>query len=174
MENSVISIDELNNLSKETIILLYSQLSQNMSLMSEQFKAMAAQSDKNTESLQKQNEQLLAQITDLKEQIAILTQQRFGSRSEKNLSIPGQLSFDFDGSLMFNEAEAIVLDELPDEKPMEEVITYTRRKAGKRKENLVNIDTLPVVHALSEEELNQKFSNGWHELEDECSGQAFL
>lgn len=167
MENSVISIDELNNLPKEAIILLYTQLSQNMVILSEQFKTMSAQSDKNAENLQKQNEQLLAQITDLKEQIAILTQQRFGSRSEKNLSIPGQLSFDFDGSLIFNEAEAIVTDELPNEKPLEEVITYTRRKAGKRKENLVNIDTLPVVHALSEEELNQKFPNGWHELEDE-------
>lgn len=167
MENINISTDELNKLSKDTLILLYTQISKNMALMSEQFDAVMAQNEKNSKALQKQNEDLLAQIENLNEQIAILTQHRFGSRSEKNLNIPGQISFDYDGNLVFNEAEAIVTGELPKEAPIEEVITYKRRKPGKREANLVNVDRVAITHELTTEELNEKFPNGWHELKEE-------
>ena len=113
MENSVISTDELNKLPREAVVILCSQMSQNISLMSNQLELMSAQNKNNSkqlEQMQKQNEDLLKLVADLKEQVAILTQQRFGSKSEKNLLIPGQMAFDFDGTLIFNEAEATVPD----------------------------------------------------------------
>ncbi len=170
MENSVISMDELNKLPREAVVILCSQMSQNISLMSNQLELMSAQNENNSkqlEQMQKQNEDLLKLVADLKEQVAILTQQRFGSKSEKNLSIPGQMAFDFDGTLIFNEAEATVPDELPEETPIEEVITYSRKKPGKRQQNIVDVDVEIAVHDLSEEELNALFPNGWKRLDDE-------
>ena len=86
-------------------------------MMSNQLELMSAQNENNAkqlEQVQKQNADLLKLVADLKEQVAILTQHRFGAKSEKNLSIPGQIAFDFDGTLIFNEAEALVPDELPE------------------------------------------------------------
>ena len=170
MKNSVISTDELNKLPREAVVILCSQMSQNMTLMSNQLELMSAQNENNSkqlEQMQKQNEDLLKLVADLREQVAILTQQRFGSKSEKNLSIPGQIAFDFDGTLIFNEAEATVSNELPEETPIEEVITYSRKKPGKRQQNIVDVDMEVTVHDLSEEEFNALFPNGWKRLDDE-------
>ena len=71
MENFTLSLDELNKLPKNAIALLYLQLSESFSILS-------AQSQK----IQNQNERLIRQIEDLQEQVAILTQQRFGKRTE--------------------------------------------------------------------------------------------
>lgn len=161
MENSSISRDELNNLSKETIIFLFMQQNENLTLIKSQYQTLAAQNEFSNEQLKT----LQKQISDLQEQIAILTQHRFGSKSEKNL--PGQLSFDINGNLIFNEAEAIVTGDIPKESPIEQVITYTRKKTNKRDVSLADIDTEAVVHELTEEELKEKFPKGWHELEEE-------
>lgn len=67
MENITLTLDELNKMPKNAIALLYIQ-------MSESFTILSAQSQK----IQDQNERLIHQIEDLQEQIAILTQQRFG------------------------------------------------------------------------------------------------
>lgn len=166
MENSIISTDELNNLSKETIILLFTQQSQNFKIISDQYQTLISQSEKHEAENKEYINQLMAQIADLKEQVAILTQQRFGSRSEKNLDIPGQLSIPFDDVCVFNEVEAVAPDDLS-ESSLEEVITYTRKKPGKRSTNISAVDKEVVYHDLTEEELCEKFPNGWHELDEE-------
>lgn len=71
MENITLTLDELNKMPKNAIALLYIQ-------MSESFTILSAQSQK----IQDQNERLIHQIEDLQEQIAILTQQRFGKRTK--------------------------------------------------------------------------------------------
>lgn len=81
MENKRISIDELNNLSKETISLLYLQTFEML------------------QNLQAQNASLIAQVEDLKQQMAILINQRFGKHSEKLSQLPGQLSFNMDDTV---------------------------------------------------------------------------
>ena len=65
MENKKISIDELNKLSKETISMLYLQTFEML------------------QNLQAQNASLTAQVEDLKQQMAVLINQRFGRHSEK-------------------------------------------------------------------------------------------
>lgn len=78
MKDQLFTEEKLNILPKETIIMLLLQQNENFRILSGQSAA-----------IQKQNEQLLKQVEDLKEQLAILTRQRFGTRSEKNLQISG-------------------------------------------------------------------------------------
>lgn len=61
----------------------------------------------------------------------------------------------------------MVPDDIPAESPIEQVITYTRKKTSKRDVSLADIDTESVTHELSEEELRKNFPNGWHELDKE-------
>lgn len=72
MENTTLTLDELNKMPKNAIVLLYMQ-------MSESFSILSAQSQK----IQDQNERLIRQIEDLQEQVAILTQQRFGKKRKR-------------------------------------------------------------------------------------------
>lgn len=64
--------NELNKLSKDAIIMLFLQLSDSFEMQSHQL-----------DILQKQNEKLSSQISNLQESIAVLTQQRFGRKTEK-------------------------------------------------------------------------------------------
>lgn len=147
---------ELNNLPKEAIAFMYLQQSQSFKLLSDQNKV-----------IQKQNEQLIKQVEDLKEQIAILTQHRFGKRSEKSGQISGQLSFDLETGMIFNEAESLVDAGIPAEPVIEEVIVRRKRSKGKRDINLQDIETETVFHSCTEKQLNARFPKGCHELPDE-------
>lgn len=111
MENTALTLDELNKMPKNTIALLYMQ-------MSESFSILSAQSRK----IQDQNERLIRQIEDLQEQAAILTQQRFGKRTETDKQVMGQLSFSLDNMCILNEAEALVENGIPEETDIEKVI----------------------------------------------------
>ena len=97
IENFTLSLDELNKLPKNAIALLYLQ-------MSESFSILSAQSQK----IQNQNERLIRQIEDLQEQVAILTQQRFGKRTEVDKQILGQLSLSLEDINVLNEAEVLI------------------------------------------------------------------
>ena len=108
MENITLTLDELNKMPKNAIALLYIQ-------MSESFTILSAQSQK----IQDQNERLIHQIEDLQEQIAILTQQRFGKRTETDKQVMGQLSFSLENMCVLNEAEALVENGIPDEPDIE-------------------------------------------------------
>lgn len=107
MENITLTLDELNKMPKNAIALLYMQ-------MSESFTILSAQSQK----IQDQNERLIRQIEDLQEQIAILTQQRFGKRTETDNQVLGQLAFSLENMCILNEAEVLVENGIPDEPDM--------------------------------------------------------
>ena len=74
MDKNVFTTDELNKLPKEMLVILYSNLYESFRILSEQ----------NT-MIQQQNEQLIRQVEKLREQVAILTNHRFGTRSERKL-----------------------------------------------------------------------------------------
>lgn len=141
MENKRISIDELNKLSKETISMLYLQTFEML------------------QNLQAQNANLITQVEDLKQQMAILINQRFGKRSEKLSQLPGQLSFNIDDPAVFNEIEVITDHGFAEEPSLEEVVPeHIRRKRpkGKRAVDLSGIEVEVVNHYLPEDILNSE------------------
>lgn len=156
MENFTLSLDELNKLPKNAIALLYLQ-------MSESFSILSAQSQK----IQNQNERLIRQIEDLQEQVAILTQQRFGKRTEVDKQILGQLSLSLEDINVLNEAEVLIENRIPEETDIEKVIAPRKRTKGKRALNLEGIEVEVINHDCSEEELQKYFPKGWHAMGDE-------
>ncbi len=144
MENFTLSLDELNKLPKNAIALLYLQ-------MSESFSILSAQSQK----IQNQNERLIRQIEDLQEQVAILTQQRFGKRTEVDKQILGQLSLSLEDINVLNEAEVLIENRIPEETDIEKVIAPRKRTKGKRALNLEGIEVEVINHDCSEEELQK-------------------
>lgn len=155
MENTAFSSRELNTLSKEALILLYTQMSENFALLSEQNK-----------TIQKQNELLLRQVENLREQLAVLTQQRFGKKSEARDQMEGQLSFELENCVL-NEAEVLTENGIPEEPRIEEVVIRRKKAKGKRDLNLKDIEVEVITHACPEEELQEKFPKGYHRLDDE-------
>lgn len=115
MENNTLTLDELNKLPKNAIALLYMQ-------MSESFALLAAQN----KTIQEQNELLIKKTEDLKEQLAILTQHRFGRKTESEKQVLGQLSFSLDDMCILNEAEVLTENGIPQEREFEKVVV--RRK----------------------------------------------
>lgn len=143
--------------------MLYLQMRESFTLLSEQNQAVQAQSA----TIQKQNELLLRQVEDLKQQVAVLTQQRFGKHSETNAQVMGQLSFDLENQCILNEAESLVENGIPEEPEIETVVIHRKKTKGKRKLNLSEIEVEVVTHECSEEELREQFPDGWHCLNDE-------
>lgn len=156
MSEFKISKDELNNLSKDALILMFLQLSESFSLLSEQNKI-----------IQQQNEQLLRQSEDLKQQLAVLTAQRFGRKSETNSQTIGQLSLDLENMCVLNEAESLIEQGIPVEPVMETVLVRRPRPKGKRDINLKDIEVEVISHECTDKELAKQFPAGWHSLPDE-------
>lgn len=159
MENKAISVDELNNLPKEAISVLYIQTFE----MLQNLQAQNA-------SILKQNSDLITQVEDLKQQIAILINQRFGNKSEKLSQMPGQLSLNFDDPDIFNEVEVIADYGLPEEPSVNEIIperVIRKRPKGKRAVDLSGIEVEVVSHYLTDDALNKKLPNGWHKLKED-------
>ena len=132
MESKAISVEELNKLPREAITILYLQTFEMLQKMQEQ-----------NDSILKQNTSLVSQVEDLKQQLAILINQRFGKKSERFSQIPGQLTLNFDDPTMFNEVEVITDNGLVDEPPMDEVAPEQirrKRPKGKRAVDLAGID----------------------------------
>ena len=153
MENITLTLDELNKMPKNAIVMLYMQ-------MSESFTILSAQNQK----IQDQNERLIHQIEDLQEQVAILTQHRFGKRTETDKQVIGQLSFSLDNMCVLNEAEVLVENGIPDEPDIEKVVIRRKRSKGKRELNLQDIEVEVINHDCSEEELQKHFPKGWHSM----------
>lgn len=159
MKNKAISIDELNNLSKETISILYLQTFEMLQNLQEQ-----------NASILKQNADLIAQVADLKQQMDVLIAQRFGKRTEKLSQMPGQLVFNMDDPAVFNEIEVITDEGIAPEPSAEEVVPeHIRRKRpkGKRAVDLSGLEVEVVNHYLTEDILNSEMPKGWHQMEDE-------
>ena len=140
--------NELNKLSKDAIIMLFLQLSDSFEMQSHQL-----------DILQKQNEKLSSQISNLQESIAVLTQQRFGRKTEKTNTFAGQLTFDLETMNIINEAEKILEDGEPEEPAIDTVVkAHVRKKTkGKREENLSRVEHQVEEHYLSEEQLKEIF-----------------
>lgn len=100
------------------------------------------------------------------EQVTVLTNQKFGQSSEK-LHDNRQLSFtEIDGEivLFFNEAEVLVDEEVEEEKTK----PISKKRKGKRADDLKDIPKILVEHTLSEEELKEAFGDdNWKRLPDE-------
>lgn len=82
--------DELNNLSKDALIMLLLQQTESMKLLTAQV------------------ENLNRQISSLQENLAVLIQNGFGRKTEKTDTISTQLSFDPETMEIINEAEMLL------------------------------------------------------------------
>ena len=82
--------DELNNLSKDALIMLLLQQTESMKLLTAQV------------------ENLNRQISSLQENLAVLTQNRFDRKTEQTDTISTQLSFDPETMEIINEAEMLL------------------------------------------------------------------
>lgn len=146
-----LSEEQLNTLNKEALVIIVASLQDQLSSMKDQLDTANAQlSDTNR------------QIELLTEQIRIMNQRKFGKQSETASGIDGQLSL-FDS---FNEAEA-TQDSTVSEPEITEVVisSYKRSKIkGKREEDLDGLPARIIEHKLSDEELKEKFPNGYKEL----------
>ena len=112
--------DELNNLSKDALIMLLLQQTESMKLLTAQV------------------ENLNRQISSLQENLVVLTQNRFGRKTEQTDTIGTQLSFDPETMEIINEAEMLLESGIPEEPTYETVVkAHTRKKRqGKRDEDL--------------------------------------
>ena len=149
-----LSDEQLNNLNKEALVIIVASLQDQLISMQNQLDTANAQlSDTNR------------QIELLTEQIRIMNQRQFGRHSEAASDIDGQLSL-FDS---FNEVE-FAQDPSAKEPEITEVIisSYKRSKSkGKREADLDGLPARVIEHKLSEEELSEKFPNGYKELPEE-------
>ena len=101
-------------------------------------------------SMQDQLTQMNARLDALTEQIAIANSQRFGRRTEKLSEFAGQGSFDEDGNLYFNEAEAIC-DKVPEpEEPGLETVLRKRTPRPKGKKD-ADLRDFPVIQLPTED-----------------------
>lgn len=76
-----------------------------------------------------QVENLNVQISSLQESLAVLTQNRFGRKTEKTSTLDTQLSFDPDTMEIINEAEKLLENGIPEEPGIETVVkAHTRQK----------------------------------------------
>ena len=147
-----LSAEQLNTLDKDALIIIIASLQEQLSSMSKQLDDANARLTDNSR-----------QIELLTEQIRIMNQRQFGRKSESNLSeMDGQLTI-FDS---FNEAEVLLRADSPE--PVIEEVTissYRRSKSkGKREADLDGLPARIFEHKLSEEELAQKFPDGYKEL----------
>lgn len=159
MKIKMMTQEELNNLPKGALAQMYMQLTNSFNVVNKQL-----------EALQKQNNTLISQMSNLQDHIAVLTQQRFGRKTEKLSNITSdQLTMNLDDIMeIFNEVESSVIGDLPEE-PEIETVTYTRKKRkGKREEDLSGIEVVvePTIE-LSEDELSTHFPYGYKRLPDE-------
>lgn len=147
-----LSDEQLNNLGKDALVILVASLQ-------EQLDSLRKQLDDANTHLADNNRQ----IEFLTEQIRLMNQRHFGRKAEANLSeTDGQLTL-FDS---FNEVEGFQKPDLA-EPSVEEVTISSYRRSKTKGRRDADLDGLPArifEHRLSEEELAEKFPNGYKEL----------
>lgn len=146
--------DQLNKMDKALLIELFLGLQDQM------------------EDLTKETHALNEKMQLMMEQLVLGKQQRFG-RSTERMEDPEQICFmEIDGKIVFfNEAEAV--SDLEIEEPEElELQKVSRRKKGKKDQDLTGIPVRRIDHYLTEQELEDEFGeNGWKQLPDTISRQ---
>ncbi|WMJ90195.1 IS66 family transposase [Anaerocolumna sp. MB42-C2] len=150
--------EKLNNVPHEFLVEMYMQLQRSFDIINDQL-----------ETVQGQNTELMKQLKNLQDKVDILTEYRFGRKSEKNLSDPGQLTLNLETGEVFNEAEQLA-DEHPlsEEPDIEEVIVRRRKSKGKRAEDIKDVERIvePTI-TIPDEELAVLFPSGYRMLPDE-------
>ena len=153
--------EQLNNLNKEALVIIASSMQSQLVFMQEQLDNANAQlADTNR------------QIELLTEQIRIMNQRQFGKKSEASSEIEGQMSL-FDS---FNEVDATADSSTPEPEITEVIISSYKRSKTKGKRD-IDLDGLPariIEHKLSDEELAEKFPNGYKELPAEIYKRLLL
>jgi len=144
----ILTDEQLNTLDKDALIVMFSALQSQYASMEEKL------ADNNR------------QIEILTEQLKLMNQRFFGKKSEAALTeVEGQLSL-FDA---FNEAEYLKDSSVAEPEITEIIISSYKRSKTKGKRD-VDLDGLPariIEHKLSEEELAEKFPEGYKELPHE-------
>ena len=147
-----LSDEQLNNLNKEALIVIVSALQDQLRVLQSQLDHANAQlSDTNR------------QIELLTEQIRVMNQRFFGRKSETSApEVDGQLSL-FDS---FNEVEYLKQDSSKEPEITEIIIpSYHRKKSvGKRDADLSGLPARIIEHTLSDDELADRFPDGYKEL----------
>lgn len=158
------SEDELNSLSKDVLVKFYLQIQDNFQELSNQYDKMLEQNESNTK-------ELLKQVSNLQEQLAILTNYRFGRKTEKTSEmLDGQYTMDLNTGeiLLLNEIEISFEEELT--KTDEELLAEAKRrearkrKKGVRESDLRNVRKEIVDYKVREEELDELFPEGYKEI----------
>ena len=146
--------DQLNKMDKALLIELFLGLQDQM------------------EELTKETHALNQKMQLLMEQVVLAKHHRFG-RSTERMEDTTQISFmEIDGKIVFfNEAEAVSDPDM--EEPEElELKKGSRRKQGKKDQDLSGLPVRRIDHYLSEQELEDEFGeNGWKQLPDMISRQ---
>ena len=110
-------------------------------------------------SLQGQLNAISSQLNFLTEQIAIMNQRSFGRKTEQADQLHQYTLFE-----VFNEPE-LLCDDSKEPEVTEVIISgYTRKKKTTREDNLKGLPARVFEHKLSDEELREKFPEGYKEL----------
>lgn len=148
--NDKLTAEQLNTVPRETLVLLLGQLQESLELE------------------RKQNQALMKKIDVLQESISVLMQSKYGRKTEKASSIPGQYVIDFDNMAVINEAELLVESGIPEEPTPEQVLRRRPKHYQKRRDRLAGIPVEDVpAQELSRAELEEMFPNGYERLKDE-------
>lgn len=142
MKKNTLSEAELKKIPKDALIVMYLGLAEQM-------------------------EQLQRKIDALQENMNVLIQQRYGRKTEQSSQITGQLAINNLGEIVeiLNEAEQLTEDGLPEEPSADKVITTSKKRTGKKTEDISRLEeTTPTKHIIPEAELNRIFPNGYKEL----------
>ena len=139
---SELTPEELNRMNKKSLILIIGSLQEQLTTISNQ-------------------------LNFLTEQIALMNQRRFGRKTERADQISNQLTlFDYETET-FNEPE-VLSDDSPEPDITEVIVSsYTRKNKTTREEKLEGLPARIIDHELTEEELAEKFPNGYKELPPE-------
>ena len=147
-----LSEEQLKHLNKDALVIIAASLQNQLRSMAHQLENANVRLDDNNR-----------QIELLTEQIRLMNQRHLGKKAESGLNdMEGQLTL-FDS---FNEAEGFQKKDLA-EPTIEEVTisSYRRSKTkGKREADLDGLPARIFEHRLSDEELDEKFPNGYKEL----------
>lgn len=93
---------------------------------------------------------------------------KYGRKTEKAATIPGQYVIDFENMAVINEAELLVEAHGKDEPKPEKVLRNRPKHYQKKKEKLSGVPVQDVpAEEIPEAELNEIFPNGYERLKDE-------
>ncbi len=144
----------LEKLPAEMLVNICLQNAETMKLLSSQLTV-----------LQAQNAEYMKKIDTLQENMAVLIQQRFGKKTEKLAVNPDQITLELGDVL--NEAETLTEDGI-EEEPEDVILVKRKKSKGKRAQDLSRLEKAePEMHEMTEEELKERFPNGYTRLDDD-------